>query len=222
MDAIFRFLIKYEPFIYFVLGLAALLSFRSAFSAWVEWRKAVFGLEKEMAYGRVRTAGVLFLLFLMLGLSAFCMVTFVAPFLPAQSLLSTPTADLFFTPLPTLPEGSPQPTGLFTPEGTTGCVPEQIIITSLKAGDQISGKVVLKGSVNIPNFGFYKYEFTPMGGTTWVTIQAGNTVKNNEELGVWNVSELTPGEYQLRLIATDNQGTELPPCVIPIRVTTGQ
>jgi hypothetical protein len=220
MNEFFRFLVQNELFIYALLGVAALFAFRSAFSAWVEWRKAVFGLEKEMAYGRLRAAGVLFLLFAMLGLSAFCLVAFVVPFLPANSIMATATADLLFTPLPSLPAGTPQVTGPVTPEGTTGCIPDQLLISSLQAGQEISGKVVLVGTVNISNFGFYKYEFTPLGGDSWVTIQAGNVIRKDEELGVWDVSELTPGEYQLRLVATDNQGAELEPCVIPVRVTS--
>ncbi len=221
MEAMFRFLVKNEVLLYVVLGLGALLSFRSAFSAWWEWRSAVFGLEKEMSFNRLRSSGVIFLLLAMLLMSLFCVVSFIVPFLPSGTFLATPTADILFTPLPTLPaDVTPgTPTGNATPEGTLGCIPGQLIISSLKAGQEVSNKVVLVGSVDVPNFGFYKYEVAPYGSTTWTTIQAGNSIKREEELGVLDVSVLTPGEYQIRLVVTDNQGAELGTCLVPFRVT---
>jgi len=38
------------------------------------------------------------------------------------------------------------------------------------------------------------------------------------ELNPWDTTNLTPGDYQLRLVAINNLGEALPPCVIPVRV----
>jgi hypothetical protein len=76
----------------------------------------------------------------------------------------------------------------------------------------------LIGTVDIPNFGFYKYEIAPAGSDTWATIAAGRSVVKDGPLGRWDTSALTPGDYQVRLVVVDNQGTILSPCVVPVRV----
>ena len=82
----------------------------------------------------------------------------------------------------------------------------------------MKGTVELIGTVNIPNFGFYKYEVAPQGSDTWATISAGREIINQWQLGSWITTALTPGDYQLRLVVTDNQGQALPACVVPVRV----
>jgi hypothetical protein len=76
--------------------------------------------------------------------------------------------------------------------------------------------------VNISNFGFYKYEVAPQGSDTWATISAGRAIVNNGSLGRWDTTALTPGDYQLRLVVTDNQGQALQACVVPVRVVPVQ
>lgn len=221
MDALFRFLVQYEFPIYLILAIGAVLTARSLWKAWSEWHLAVFGLEKELSFQKVRVSGSLIIILLMIGLSQFCLVTFIVPFLPATTFRPTPTADLLQTPAATLSAGdltaqvgSPP----VTPAGTLGCIPKQIMISSPKAGGDVQGKIVLTGTVDVPNFGFYKYEYAPQGSDIWATIAAGNTIVTNGELGVWETSQLVPGDYQIRLIITDNLGKPLPPCIVPVRV----
>ena len=38
-------------------------------------------------------------------------------------------------------------------------------------------------------------------------------------LGQWDTGTLAPGDYQLRLVVSDNQGQALPACVITVRVS---
>ncbi len=57
-----------------------------------------------------------------------------------------------------------------------------------------------------------------MGSEEWMTIAAGNEIKIDGELNPWDTTSLTPGDYQLRLVATNNLGEALPPCIIPVRV----
>jgi hypothetical protein len=99
-----------------------------------------------------------------------------------------------------------------------GCIPGELIITSPIPGEEVKGKVDIAGTVNIPDFGFYKYEVAPRGSETWATIAADTQTKRDSSLGIWDTSALTPGDYQLRVVVTDNQGKSLPPCIIPIRV----
>ncbi len=77
---------------------------------------------------------------------------------------------------------------------------------------------MLRATINFPNLGFYKYEFTPQGNEEWLTIAAGDENMLDAELNPWDTTNLTPGDYQLRLVAINNLGEALPPCVIPVRV----
>lgn len=221
MNDLFRFFVQYELPIYLILGIGALFSLRSLLKAWADWRLAVFGLEKELVFQRVRVSGAFFILFLMIGLSQFCLVTFVVPFLPAVTFLATPTVDLNQPPVGPTADGTlaaeitatPAP-----PPGSVGCVPGQLIILSPLPGAEVQGKIVLQGSVDIPNLGFYKYEYATQGSEQWKTIAAGDKIIQNGELGQWDTTELVPGDYQLRLLVTDNVGAALPPCVLPVRI----
>jgi hypothetical protein len=189
-------------------------------------------LEKEISLQRLRLSGATVVLLLMIGLSQFCLVSFVVPFLPAITFLHTPTADLLQKPETTL-DASAQATALAStplpPPGSVGCVPGQLMITVPVPRQEISSQITIMGNVNIPDFGFYKYEFARQGSEEWTTIGAGDKLHepkngveqdpNSWELGAWNPSALVPGDYQIRLIATNNQNNSpLPPCVIPVRI----
>jgi len=76
------------------------------------------------------------------------------------------------------------------------------------------------GTVNIDNFGFYKYEYTEPGNPIWKTIAGNSEEKNDEQIGIWNTSQLVPGDYLLRLVVLDNENNEYPACVISVRVVS--
>jgi hypothetical protein len=99
-----------------------------------------------------------------------------------------------------------------------GCIPDQILLTEPVEGAEVSGVIVVKGTADILNFGFYKYEIARPGDTVWLTIQAGREIKREADLGQWDTRTLAPGDYMLRLVVTDNQGASLEPCVIRVRV----
>ena len=212
---------QYESLLYIVLTIGAIFTFRSLWLAWSEWRSALFGLEKELSFQKVRSAGALLIMLIMIGLSQFCLVTFIVPFLPSEGMSPTPTTSLLLTPGATLSASdmTAQINTPAAPEGTTGCIPGQIMISSPLPGAEVQGKVILTGTVNIQNFGFYKYEYAPQGSETWATIAAGDQIKNEAELGAWETSQLVPGDYQLRLLVTDNVGQAMPPCILSVRVT---
>jgi hypothetical protein len=220
MEAAFRFLADYEGLIYLVLLLGALFNLRWLARAWREKREAIYGLEREFATKRLTTAagGLAFILLLCIG--EFFLATFILPLLPSSTFLATPTADLLATPTGTLsPDvlttGTP---GAEAPFGATGCIPGQIVITAPRPGQEVSGTVDLVGTVNVANMGFYKIEIAPQGNDTWSTIFAGQNTIKDDSLGQWITTELTPGDYRLRLVVTDNQGQALPPCVVPVRI----
>ncbi|HVN15302.1 MAG TPA: hypothetical protein VMT73_06140 [Anaerolineales bacterium] len=223
MAGLYRFLASYEVLIYIVLAIGALFSFRWLWNSWREWQQSVYKLEREFSLRRISRSAAISFLIIVLFCAEFTVASFVIPNLPASVFIPTPTLNVLLTPAGTLsPDmmtqvaaAPPQPA---SPASTQGCTPGQIMITSPKPGDQISGKITITGTADIPDFGFYKYEFAQRDSNTWATIAAGTDVKQDAELGAWDTTALTPGDYQLRVVVTDTQGKEMPPCIVPIQV----
>ncbi len=219
MGAVYRTLASYEPLIYIALAIGGLFAFRRMWNSWREWRDSVYGLEREFALRRLGQATAIALLILGLVFAEFFIATFIAPSLPASDILATPTLNLLVTPAGTLPPDVTAPAiTQAVANGMSGCVPDQIMITSPAPGDKVNGIVDIKGTANVPNFGFYKYEISQMGTQSWATVSAAREPKVNASLGNWSTTSLTNGDYFLRLVITDNVGTELAPCVLAVRV----
>ena len=224
MAAIYQFLSTYEMLIYIVLAIGGLFAFRWLLKTWNEWRESVYTLEREFALHRMSQAAAFVILILLLFFGELITVSFFIPSLPASFFISTPTIDVLATPTGTISaELATQialtPLPVPTIGNTSGCVSNKLMITSPKAGSQISGSVDLTGTVDIPDFGFYKYEVAPLNTDTWATIAANRKPVDNGPLGQWDTTTLAPGDYQLRLVVVNTQGQSLPPCIIPLRVT---
>lgn len=229
MEEALSFFRTYEMWMYVILVLAGLVYIRRFILAWEELRRAAFGLERESAQSHLnQSAGMLVLLFIM-AVAIFVVVSFVAPAFPASIPLQTPTMDLLASPSTTIEGEAAQeqdatPTAdLLSLTATVqvigeGCVPGQIMLSDPVDGSEISGVVIIKGTADVQNFGFYKYEVARLGDTVWQTIQAGREIKQESELGQWDTRTLAPGDYMLRLIVIDNQGETLEPCVIRVNV----
>ena len=222
MEDILEFLKNYEFWIYALLGGVAFIYLRKLIIAWQDWRTAVFGLERESAQRRFSSALTVVGLLAGLILAQFVIVSFVGPSLPRENYLLTPTIDLLATPTITLQasmseemQGTLEPTQVLA---DTGCIPGQIEWSYPLPNDEISGTIELTGTVNVENFGFYKYEYSQVGSDTWVAIAARNEIDSEGSLGSWNMNQLIPGDYYLRLIVVDNDNNEYSPCEIPVRI----
>jgi hypothetical protein len=226
MEETLIFARAFEVWIYLLLVLFGLIFIRKFILAWQELRGAAFGLERESAQSRLNQAASMLVLLLTMAVTEFILVSFVAPAVPGAIPLPTATLDMLATPSITLPvstqgNSSGQATGVPVFQGiapVSGCLPGQIEISIPKNGEEVSGVVPLIGTANIPNFGFYKFEIKRPDETVWLTIQAGNEPKQNNKLGDWDTSRLSPGEYQLALVVVDNQAKASQPCVIQLRV----
>ena len=151
----------------------------------------------------------------------FILVTFINPTLPSSTQLLTQTVDPLFESQN--PQSQNLQESIVSSQeaiviNSTNCVPDQIMITEPVSGQEISGEVTIKGTADIPNFGFYKYEYAISTGENWTTILAGRTPVNDGDLGIWDVTELAQGDYQLRLVVFDNINTEYPACTITIKI----
>ena len=224
MASILLFFNSYKILIYLFLVIGLIFSIRGLARARRELDESLYGLERETAHQHTRQAVAALTIIVLLIIAELVSTVFLATTLPALSLLITPTMNPLITPTNTIPSELLATIEVLTPEPTptaqtSGCIPGQILITSPKPGEVVKGQVILVGTADIPNFGFYKYEFSPLGTDVWSTIQANREVKQDVELGLWDTSEVSPGDYYLRLVVIDNQGNALPPCIVPVRVT---
>jgi len=225
MADLYKFLSSYEVLIYLLLAIGGLIAFRWLWRSWQEWRVAVFSLEREFSARRLGRSIAATVLIAILFCMEFFMATFIIPGLPSDFFLATPTLDFISTPTGTLSaemmtQFAAAPAGLAAK--AEGCVKDKINLSFPEPGDEVKGAIEITGTVNIPNFGFYKYEVAPAGSESWATIAAGRAVINEGPLGRWDTTALTPGDYQLRLVVVDNQGIELSPCIVPLRVVPAQ
>ncbi len=241
MEELLPFLQKFELWIYIFLGLAALFPLQRLISAWKMWQGAVFGLEREIAQRRFYPALTSLVLLVLFIFTEFVIVSFVVPSYPQMASFPTATLDLLATPTVTLPvmagatasaaAGDAAPAagsaaGL-APTATgaalkDSCTPGKIEWIEPKAGAEITANILLKGTVNVPNLGFYKYEYAKQGEDNWTTIAGGDQPKVAGEIGFWYIDQLVSGDYLLRLVVTDNQNNSFPICVIPVKVKAAQ
>jgi hypothetical protein len=221
MGEILQFFKENEVFIYLILAIFAIWQFRNFMAAWAELRNAAFGLERQSAQSRLNWVATILILLLMLGVGEFVLVSFVVPTVPDASPLITPTIDLLASPTTTLEANLSTSNQTSIPTIETqpeNCIPGKVEILSPENGETIKDIVEIIGSADIPNFGFYKFEMAAVSDISWLTIQAGDTVTQTGRLGYWDTTRLSPGEYGLRLVVTDNQGQSTEPCMIQVRV----
>ncbi len=226
MEEALRFFRAFEVWIYLLLGLTGVIFIRRFALAWQELRGAAFGLERENAQSRLNQSAGILVLLLSMAVTEFILVSFIAPSVPGAIPLLTPTVSLLTTPTTTLPAGALEGTGAPAsqapgtpgPIADNGCVAGQVSIGSPSAGQEINGVYEITGTVKIENFGFYILKMRRPGEANWSTLEAGNQVKINALLGRWDTRRLTPGDYQLGLMVSDNQNKSLPPCIVQVRV----
>ncbi|NSW53597.1 MAG: hypothetical protein HPY85_13915 [Anaerolineae bacterium] len=224
LNEFFRLLERYEIWAYVILGVIAFFFIQRLMNAMDAMKLATFKLEKDVATRRFQANVAGLVILFLVGGFIFTSVTFIAPAVPWDGSLSTPTIDLLVTPTTTMAPtedvvlfpGETTPTPVF---GSDGCVAGVFEWTYPLEGDGISGVIEPRGTVNFATLGFYKYEYAPAGSDDWQTISAGNQLIEDQLLGgAWNTETVTPGLYQLRLIATDNQNNYLPPCTINVQI----
>ncbi|MCD6576751.1 MAG: hypothetical protein J7K66_01900 [Anaerolineaceae bacterium] len=227
MEELIRFVVNYEVGIYLVLGIVFFINLKRLVSAWISFRKANFGLEREVSQKGIRSAFTFIFLVSLFGLSNFILVSIASIRYPGIAQITTPTIDLLSTQMPYTGEGidpNATPPGLQrtqTAIAITGCIPDQLEWIDPQTGDEIRGSIDLIGTVNLPNLGFYKYEYRYQGDDIWTPISAGNKPVVKEALGggaTWNTEQLQPGNYFLRLVVSDNANNLIRPCEIEVKV----
>jgi hypothetical protein len=219
MRALLDFLHNYEIFLYILIGLISVIYIRRFLSAWHEARLAIFGLEKEMAGQRMRSNASILVAFAILIIFVFISTTFVRPMLPQVTAMATPTLELSTAQPIVLNLGNEADvTPTIEVTGNQNCVAGQIELLDPQNGMEVTGVITLKGVIKVQDFGFYKYEYSQPGSSTWMIIAANGTLDPEGTLGLWDTSLLTPGDYLLRLVVTDNRSNTIGVCVIGVIV----
>jgi hypothetical protein len=225
MEELLRFLASYEIGIYVIFVFVIFFNLKGVIEGFFELRKASFRLEKEVALKKLRSSLTIISLFTLLGISIFILLSVASVRVPGISRIATPTLDVLASPVPA--EGSSGATEetrqvemqTQTAIALTGCIPGQLEWIDPSSGAEVSGSVELRGTVNVPNLGFFKYEYRNLADELWTPISAGNRPIIEELFaGRWNTAQLEPGNYALRLVVSDNQNNLLKPCVIEVRV----
>ena len=241
MTEFLGFLKTFEVWIYILVGVLAVIYFRRLLRARNEWQLSLFGLERENARARFARALSMFVLAVLLGLGEFVVTTFVVPNTAGLQPLSTPTLNPLAATeaggLSSAGTGTPGAAGglLGSPQGatpgaltvmvsgtpvTSGCIPGQIEWTSPKDGSQVQGKVELRGTVQVSDFGFYQYAYRSADGDQWTVLAAGDQMGTDEVLGgVWDTTQLAAGPYQLQLLVANSQNNWYPACIVKVEVT---
>jgi len=225
MEDLVRFVVNYEVGIYLVLGIVLVISIQRLVRSWLLLRKANFGMEKEVAQKGIRSSLTFIVLVMLFGISNFILVSIASVRFPGIAPVATPTVNPVAANEDS-PNNEPAEENVDVPLTQTqtasalrGCAPGVLEWITPGDGEEVSGSVELAGTVNLPNLGFYKYEYRAIGDDIWIPISAGNKPIIEEPLGgTWNTEELIPGDYILRLVVSDNANNLLEPCEIEVKV----
>lgn len=217
------------------VGLFGLIALASWLRARRSYRRAAFGLVREVAAAAVTRSLLLLILAGFLGALLFINSAYVAPNIPTIfDIEPTPTATIPVTPEPTATSPvvipglttptleatfTPLPSSTPVPLGGSGCSNPNATITSPLPGAVIGGEFEVLGTADIDNFGFYVLEISTLGDN-WLTVFTGTVPVRNGVLGVWNANLQAPGDYAFRLAVLDANGSGPPPCTIPISISS--
>lgn len=226
METFIRFLIEYQSWIYGILGLTGLIYLRRLIYAIGEYRSTIFGLERENAQRRLNSSLVMLVLAVMLSLSEFVTAKFIGPEL-LKTLANQPTTE---ASAPTAegtteagssliiinPNEEAEPT---TTETITGCTPGLYEWISPDPGEEISGSYMLQGTLNITGITYAQYFYASSDTPdNWRSIAVVYPTIIEGDFGSWETDTVTNGDYTLRLVAKNMDGSDLPPCEVSIRV----
>ncbi len=97
------------------------------------------------------------------------------------------------------------------------CRNPQVMITSPRPGQVLSGPFQVFGTANIENFGRYKLEYRVDGRPDYITIREYYEPVENGLLGEIDPRPIGSGVYWIRLVVVDQlNGVPLEPCAIRV------
>lgn len=220
---ILHFLKQFELILYFVLAVWGVIYVIQFLQSWQKMRWSRYQLEKNVHKRKINRLTIFLFLIILGFITVFFLVTFVEPLAPVEYIVPTVTVDVLaesieeqqdtqIVPL----EGDLIPTVEINEEY---CIEGAINITSPTYNESISGSYDIEGTVQVDDFGFYKFEVLQSNGL-WLTIQAGrNQIVEGILVEAWDTTRIPNGNYVLQLVVSDSTGEELEPCRVPVAIS---
>lgn len=215
MDSLFTFLIRYQYWIYAVLALILLIYLKKLISAVQDWNATIFGLEREYAQKKLNTALAMVIVSVLLLVAEFVSVNYLitdrAVIDPVSGVaLIAPAVDSDIVANEPLPDESGY---------RGGCEIGVLEWISPRQSEVIQGLYTLSATVNVPDMGFFRYDYAPLNDpTSWNAISAGNLPVIEGVLGPLATTEIENGDYILRLQVLSKTNEVWDPCDVSIRI----
>jgi len=227
MVVLLQLIRKYDLWLYGLCGLVCVFYLRHAWDARKSLAASFFSLEKEVATTRLLRSltGALFCCLLM-GTIYYVSRILAADLELPEVLRAEPTPILIPTPIPSPTPGSPTvaptptrpivrrveatstPVATLTPQIVPPSCPDPSAqLTAPGVNQVIRGPVEVRGTAQIADFDYYKFEFRVAGSDSeWAFLQRHNDPVVEGTLGTWDVSMLPDGEYEFRLVVVRRDG----------------
>ncbi|MCH7588542.1 MAG: hypothetical protein IIC78_11020 [Chloroflexi bacterium] len=229
MDETLVFIEENQTWIYILLSLTGLITFRTAYLRYNAVQNTYFNLEREKARNTFMRSALMLILIIVGLFTTFFVATFAGPAVPISARpTAMPTVSLLGNPDVTreADAGNPAATAIEPSfDASAGCQNPQATIYSPQDDETVSGKIDIRGAAAIPGFTFYKIEIRSLSpNATWRTIWAGTETvcetecADPEFLGTWDTTLITAGEYDMQLVVVDLAGNAPLPCLIRVRV----
>jgi len=216
---------KYANYLYLIC-LLLLISFLGGVQKARRDRQSIFPLEKESATKRLRRALLGVVLVLSVAGGIYYISSYAGPTVTQIDETPTPTATTsILYPTPTGTPAPPteqevEPTDTPTPAVVApDCPNPGVRIASPGVNAVLKGNVEIRGSANIDNFDYYKFEFQSLDvADEWHHIYTGKQPVSDGVLGYWNVDPLPAGFYLFQLVVVNISGNYPPPCQVRVSV----
>ena len=222
MDSLFIFLVRYQTWIYVILGLILAIYLKKLLAATQDWNATIFGLERDYAQKKLNTALVMVVVTGLLLAAEFVSVNYLISDLPAFDPLTGAALTTAEVDVEIVSEA--QRSGAEDIQGglggfAGGCQAGVLEWISPSPSEVVSGLYTLKATVNVPEMGFFRYDYAPINDPSrWNAILAGNLPVIEGTLGPLATTEIENGDYILRLEVLSKTNEAWAPCDVSIRI----
>ena len=203
---------QYQFQIFIAIGLLAAYYLGLYLRAHERLLRTPFGLEREELLKRQNRSMAMLTLLVLLAASVYLISAVVLPVVyqsqPQPTAVAVPTAT-----------ASPVAASQNIVVDSSGCSNHNATLTAPKSGQRIAGSYEVRGTANIPNLAFYKFEISGAGTNgEWLSLGVGTSPVVDGKLGSFDATAREAGNYAFRLVVLDSNGNFPPPCVVTVTI----
>ena len=212
MTLIAGFIAQFQLQIFVAIGLLAVSYLAVFLRAHGRLGRTPFGLEREVLQGRQNSSLAMLTLLVVLAATIYLMNEIVVPEAARTKPTATPKPQFTATP-------SPVAASQNIVVDSSGCDNPNATLTAPKLGTRIAGAYEVRGTANIPNLAFYKFEISGVGTNgVWLSLGVGTNPVVDGDLGRFDATAREPGNYAFRLVVLDSSGNFPAPCVVTVTI----